>query len=238
MNKLKTYVDESLFGGKSEDEITQGAQSSLEQEILENFKKYSFNNIARFNQRCSPWKVPGGVILGPKGIEIDCTKVKNPNTPACLTITTSNCKRQAKKFPGFNISKVKGTVYLYGSNIESLEGVFAPDCEFDGDLIIPINLSPKLKTLKGIFKDGSHLHILLEGYRGFPIQSLQGIDELPKNTTEVQLNVLDVDPVDNRVKTETIKGYNEVNDYIKSNIKFYKEMNQSVWNILSRVNNG
>lgn len=134
MNPLDNYIQEALLGRKNHADALEGELQ------LATLKKYSYDKMwAQYKHVC-PWET-GSVNLGPKGIEIYCI-----DEYGYMLIG----KIHQKHSPKFGISNVEGEIHIYENEIESCDGMFTPDCEYEGNLYIYDNNF--LKSLSGIPK--------------------------------------------------------------------------------------
>lgn len=148
MIPLRKYIGESVFDGKSEEDIVQNVNK------LGKITRYCYaKNKNIFDG------LTGNVQLGSNGIEIYA-----PMFPRNKTINTVSKNRKfvvsgaqefviestAKKLD-LGISKFRGSLRIIKcKNLQTLEGIFTPDCEFMGRLWIWS--CPNLKSLKGLPK--------------------------------------------------------------------------------------
>lgn len=135
MNPLDGYIQEALLGKKNHGRALAGEKK------LEDLKEYSYNIRGTNYQKQSPWEI-GKVELGPKGIEVELSQTRGymridwiPNA----------------KSPVFDISKFVGELHILNNGIETLEGMFTPNCEYTGNLFVYDN--GFLKSLAGVPKN-------------------------------------------------------------------------------------
>ena len=155
MKSLQTQINESLFapGGIDKDTI-------LDDVALDILKTYSYNKKEESNDSIwnSKTKI-APIISTPNGIVIRLTR------KWCDTLYLTHI--HSKKCPQFNICKVLGKsnteggnlyVEIKSSDIESLDGIFTPNCEFK-DCIFSIVNCPNLRSLDGLPKkmNGSNI---------------------------------------------------------------------------------
>lgn len=193
MIPLRKYIGESVFDGKSEEDIVQNVNK------LGKIARYCYaKNKNIFDG------LTGNVQLGSNGIEIYA-----PMFPRNKTINTVSKNRKfvvsgaqefviestAKKLD-LGISKFQGNMVIRCKHLETLEGIFTSDCEFAGRL--SIWYYSNLKSLKGlpkaIVKDpeipGSQNGFLgLMGIKNTFIEPTQEqIEYLPKEMNELSWN--------------------------------------------------
>jgi hypothetical protein len=118
MKDLKEHLNETLFDGKGLD--TKKLPSLV---WLDNFYKYINDNRSRSIKNNRNFTVEA---------KEDGLYVTQLNNAGCLGLEDF----KSKKAPELMIKYFDGKFYIIDSDIDSFEGIFAPDCEFHGMLII------------------------------------------------------------------------------------------------------
>lgn len=154
MKKLNSYIDESIFGGKSEDEITQGAEDAA---IIGELKKMAYDNLVDVLQRISPFMPDfGSVKVGKKGFDIEMYTTRGRYPEFVL-----DCKSKLplpferlvvldefKNSPKPN----SGTIIIQHYNGKDLTELFTKDCHLRS-LEVFIRNCPNLENLNGLPKN-------------------------------------------------------------------------------------
>lgn len=132
MIPLRKYIGESVFDGKSEEDIAQNVNK------LGNITRCCYTKNKNIFDGLT-----GSVQPGSNGIEIYAPWFGASGVQEFMIEST------AKKLD-LGISKFRGSLRIKCKNLQTLEGIFTPDCEFMGRLWIWS--CPNLKSLKGLPK--------------------------------------------------------------------------------------
>jgi len=116
MKDIKTYIDESIFGGSKD--VVKSTEDTLQQEAIDELLQYAFPS-----KSIKSWM---RIELGADGYEINCT---NPYILNISGIPAEGLKYKISKFTGKRLNLVS----LGGSDLTK---IFTPDCEFNGNLSI------------------------------------------------------------------------------------------------------
>ena len=190
MIDLKSRIEESLFGGFD----SEATGKSIAQ--MENIKKVCYKDNSNIFDGVTGW-----VRGGDSGIEIYAPMFPSGKLLQAVSKNKKWITRGAQEFVinsnatklNLNISKFQGNLNIKCRNLQTLEGIFTPDCEFMGRL--SIWYCPNLKSIKGlpkvIMKD---LEIPggQNGFLGLNNVSLEPtpeqIEYLPKEMNELSWN--------------------------------------------------
>lgn len=140
MISLKSQIEEALYSKSG---------NNSKNMLFNLLKKYSYDTLEAFDKKMSPWNEASGgsITQGRNGIEIDCGPSARSIYPDCIMtiegIETAEC-------PQFNISKVVGDIVISNCKVKNLKGLFADDCEIDGQL--SIHECDRLTSLEGLPK--------------------------------------------------------------------------------------
>ncbi len=130
MKDLKEQLNETLFDGKIPNEAR--LRSLF---WLDNFYKYIDDNRSRSIKNNHDFTVEA---------KEDGLYVTQLKIGTCLGLEDF----KSKKSPEMMIKYFDGKFYIMNSDIDSFEGIFTPDCEFHGELIIYDNKN--IKNLVGL----------------------------------------------------------------------------------------
>ena len=134
MKSVQSYIDESLFSGQEVD--TNKLNNQL---LLDEFKKYTPDAWGH-----NIW-FKGKVSADDRGLVI---RFPDGGQPEDCFLTLSGLK--GKKSPEFNIYRITGvgTIEITDNDIETLEGIFDPNCECGGQIRLNIYENENLTSLK------------------------------------------------------------------------------------------
>jgi len=191
MIPLCKYIGESVFDGKSEEDIVQNVNK------LGKITRYCYSKNKNIFDG-----VTGSVRLGSNGIEIYAPWFGASGAQEFMIEST------AKKLD-LGISKFRGNLRIQCKNLQTLEGIFTPDCEFMGRLYM---CCPNLKSLKGlpkaIMKDPELRPGYQNGFLGLNDALIEPtpeqIEYLPKEMNELSWD-WDGD-IPNKTKRTLIRG--------------------------------
>lgn len=142
MINLKSKIDESLFDGKSDEDIARNVNK------LGKIARYCYSKNKNIFDGLT-----GNVRSGSKGIEIYAPMFpgnKMINHDFKFLYEQEFVIESTAKKLDLGISKFRGNMTIHCRNLETLEGIFTPDCEFKGRLIL--RHMWKLKSIKGLPK--------------------------------------------------------------------------------------
>lgn len=187
---LKSKIDETLFDGRDEDTLTDDVNK------LAVIKRACYKNNSNIFDGVTGWVRPSA-----SGIEIYAPMFPNGKMIQDVSKNKKWITRGPQEFIiksnatklNLNISKFRGDLYIKCKNLQTLEGIFTPDCEFMGRL--GIWYCPNLKSIKGlpkvIMKDpeisGSQ-NGFLELSNVFVEPTPEQIEYLPKEMNELSWN--------------------------------------------------
>ena len=205
MKELNLYIDESLFGGKSEEDIAQGAADAA---TIGELKKIAFDKLSDALKRISPFMPDfGSVKVGRNGFDIE------------MYTTRGRC-------PEFMLNCSTG-VPLPFERLQTLDGGNGPK-PATGTIIIE---NYKEKDFTKLFTKDCHLRCLELIFRHCPnLESLKG---LPKNTQATNLylddcknlkDISDLTPVLNVMFRGTSIDYDSLRGLSKNTIKMMQSM--------------
>lgn len=206
MVDINKYINESLFSGKSEEDMISAAKREI---ALEELKKYGYDLIKTGRKNCSP--------LNPKAIskQVEVTpegKIKIILNHKYYLLNIENIKSRLNnplniidiEYPG---SRYASDFYIMSSpGLTTLEDIFDPAAEIYADL--NIYDCKNLQSLKGLpkFKTPGKLNIC-----NCPICNLEGLE---KNSKYDYICIEDSKTITEEYFYEYIKAHNiEVEDF-------------------------
>lgn len=206
MVDINKYINESLFSGKSEEDMISAAKREI---ALEELKKYGYDLIKIGRKNCSP--------LNPKAIskQVEVTlegKIKIILNNKYYLLSIENIKSRLNnplniidiEYPG---SSQAADVYITRSpGLTTLEDIFDPAAEVYADL--NINVCKNLQSLKGLpkFKTPGKLYVF-----NCPICNLEGLE---KNSEYDYISIEDSETITEEYFYEYIKAHNiKVEDF-------------------------